>query len=397
MKSSFFRCSAFGAALLLIGSVAHASFRDDFDKPIQRDPSGVNDWNYQAGDGTAGITFNAKDGIATLSVDGTTDRRGIWWAFIKREISSQIDIAELTGKGKVLRVEARIRSSHAPKRINLSVNTQHTTDFHGDLMEFDLGEANVWQTISFTAKGFDVRPGDQLNVQLAMMDWGLGRYHVDIDYMKVDVVDPTTVGPDLGVPVPYRPAIADPKSFKNALPAVAAASIDRREPDANLNDWSAIEAKGPVRVLTANGTQYVILRWDLSKFAGRKAAGSGLLDIKTHSIQRPAERRKDFGMMRVVEIIGGDPKWTDATVTYDSISQGHPYEEVFNTQMIIDVDLNDTYGESTLITLSRPVMQRILDGRTKGIILVPLGSINAAFLPETDAANAPMLRFNVSP
>ena len=30
--------------------------------------------------------------------------------------------------------------------------------------------------------------------QLALMDWGSGRYHVDIDYLRVDVVEAATLG-----------------------------------------------------------------------------------------------------------------------------------------------------------------------------------------------------------
>ncbi len=396
MKPHLHRPALLAASLLFFSAPLFASFRDDFDHPLVRDPAGVSDWNYFAGDGTATMSLSTRDGLATMNVDGTTDRRGIWWAIMKREISAQLDLARLAQPHTELRVEARVRSSHAPRRINLSFNTQRTTDFHGNLMEFDLGEAGVWQTISFTTSDFDARPGDQVNVQLAMMDWGLGKYHVDVDYLKVDVVDPAVSGPDLGVPVPYRPPIADPKTFQHIIPAAASATIDRREPDANLRDWSAIESAGPVRILTVNGTQYVIIRWDLSSFTGRQAADSGLLELKTHSVQRPATRTKDFGMMRVVEILGGDPAWKDETVTYENILQGRRYEDVFNTQMIIDVEVNDSRGGSTLITLSRPVLQRLLDGRTKGIVLIPLGSINAAFLPETDAAAAPKLYFNVS-
>ncbi|MEO6001794.1 MAG: hypothetical protein ABIZ04_04300 [Opitutus sp.] len=379
------------------GSSARAAFLDSFDGPIVKDPTGIKSWNFFAGDGTPTMEFTSANGIATIHVDATTDRRGIWWAIIKRQISSSIDLAKLAAPDTELRVEARIRSSHAPRRVNLSVNTQHTTDFHGDLMEFDLGEAHVWQTISFTTHNFDGRVGDQLNAQLALMDWGLGKYDVDVDYFKVELVDPATAGPDKGVPIPYRPEIASPASFKQSIPAAAVATIDRREPDANLADWSAIESSGPVPIATVNGTQYVILRWDLSAFAGKKASGSGLLELKTHSVQRAATRRKDFGMMRVVEILGGDPQWSARSVTYESLLQGHAYEDVFNTQMIIDVDVTEERNGSTLITLSRPALQRLLDQRTKGIVLIPLGSINAAFLTGSDPAQAPRLLFNVEP
>ncbi len=397
MKPSTPLRAAVVLCLLLACANLRASFRDDFDAPIVKDVTGLNGWNFFSGDGTATMTFTAANGYATVGVDATADRRGIWWAIIKRQISAHLDLARLAQSGTELRIEARVRSSHAPRRINLSVNTQRTTDFESNLMEFDLAEANVWQTISFTTHDFDARPGDQVYAQLALMDWGLGKYHVDVDYFKVDVVDAATAGPDLGVPLPYRPPVADPHGFRHAVAAVAGATIDRREPDANLHDWSAIDANGPTRILTVTGTQLVVLRWDLSAFAGRKVDGSGLLELKTHSVQRRAARTKDFGVIRVVEILGGDPRWDDQTITYENLCQGHAYEDVFNPQMIIDVEVNDTRGGSTLITLSRPVLQRLLDGRTKGIVLVPLGSINAAIFPASDAANAPTLLFNLAP
>jgi len=76
-------------------------------------------------------------------------------------------------------------------------------------------------------------------------------------------------------------------------------------------------------------------------------------------------------------------------------TQRHPYEDVFNTQMIIDVDANATPGAITRITISRPVLQRMLDGRTKGIVLIPLGSIEATFLTGDSGRDAPTLRFNL--
>jgi hypothetical protein len=82
-------------------------------------------------------------------------------------------------------------------------------------------------------------------------------------------------------------------------------------------------------------------------------------------------------------------------VSYASLSRGRPYEEVFNTQMIIDVEIGDAPGASSLITIPRPVIQRLLDGRTKGIALIPLGTLDAAFLADAGGAAAPTLRFDL--
>jgi hypothetical protein len=167
-------------------------------------------------------------------VDATRDQRGIWWALIKRRVSGSLDLALLERPGYELRIEARVRTSHAPRRVNLHLNTQRTTDFHSHLMEFDLPEAGTWQTVSMTTRDFDARPGDTVFGQLALMDWGRDRYRVDVDYFKVDVVAAATAEPDVGEAVPYHPPIPDPGAFVHSVPAVAAAVVDRRHPDVNL-------------------------------------------------------------------------------------------------------------------------------------------------------------------
>jgi hypothetical protein len=126
-------------------------------------------------------------------------------------------------------------------------------------------------------------------------------------------------------------------------------------------------------------------------------AGSGLLELKTYAIERPADRRKDFGLVRVAEILGGNPRWEERTVTYENLLHGAARDDVINPQPIIDVELNDTRGGSSLITIPRPVLQRLLDGKTKGIAVIALGSINASFLPRTERGQGPLLRFNVEP
>jgi hypothetical protein len=120
-----------------------------------------------------------------------------------------------------------------------------------------------------------------------------------------------------------------------------------------------------------------ILRFDLSAFKGRRVAGRGLLEVTTHSVVRPAGERKDFGMVRVVEILGGDPSWRRQTVTVDSLCRGTRFEQVVNGQMIIDLPVAEGDGSRTYFTIPRPVLQRLIDGRTLGIAVLPLGSIDA--------------------
>jgi hypothetical protein len=46
--------------------------------------------------------------------------------------------------------------------------------------------------------------------------------------------------------------------------------------------------------------------------------------------------------------------------------------------MIYDTCVNETRGGKTWITLSRPVLQRLVNGKTLGLAIRPLGAINAA-------------------
>ena len=80
-------------------------------------------------------------------------------------------------------------------------------------------------------------------------------------------------------------------------------------------------------------------------------------------------------------------------VTVDSLVQGEALDEVLNPQMIIDWPVNETQGGKTWFTISRPVLQRLIDGRTRGIAVTPLGSINASF--SNRGADAPRLLFNI--
>jgi hypothetical protein len=308
-----------------------------------------------------------------------------------------MDLNLLQKPGYALRIEARVRSSHAPRRINLQLQTQRTTDFDSNLMEFDIPDTTNWHTLSLTLPHLDAKPGDTVFAHLAMMDWGLEKYRLDIDYIKVDMVNTATAGPDLGEAVPYHPPVADTKSFANVVRVVADSSIDIVNTDVPMNDWSVEEAAGKkLNLLTVDGTHYVIVRWDLSAFAGKEIAGHGLLELTTQSVQQKAEPLKDFGIVRVVEILGGDPKWDQNTVTTDSLCHYEPLNRVLNTQMIIDWPITPGDGNKTYLTIGHPVLQRMLEGKTLGIAIKPLGAINAAFYSMEDGErNAPRLYFNV--
>jgi len=378
-------------------SPAWAQFVDDF-AAVETDPAGVNGWRLFPGDGTATMDFRqGGDGYASILVDASTDKRGVWWALVEREVSADMDLRLLRKPGHEVRIEARLRVSHAPRRVNLQVLTQRTTDWHSHLMEFDIPDTESWHTISMTTHGFDAGPGDTLIGHIALMDWGLEKYRVDLDYMRVDIVDLATAGPDKGAAVPYHPPIADPRTFAQDVPVAHDSMIDLENTDVNLNDWYVQDGARRLRLLTVDGTHYAILRWDLGAYRGRRVAGHGLLELTTHSVQRKMEDVKDFGIVRVVEILGGDPRWDQRTVTADSLCHYQALNRVLNTQTIIDWPVTEGDAGKTYLTISKPVLQRLIDGKTLGIAITPLGAIAAAFYAtENDGGrHAARLRFNL--
>lgn len=372
-----FRNNNFNVIVIMSWFIAlptSAQFADNFDKPVAPAQNG---WEYLTGDGTATMDFvRNEEGYASIVVNGTTDKQNIWWALIKHRVTG-IKLDQLMKPGYELRVEARIRVSHAPRRVNLHFNNQRTTDFHSHLMEYDIPDTTNWHVISMTTRDFDTQPGDQINVQMALMDWGLEKYRVDIDYIKVDVVNRSTAGPDKGSVLPYHPPVADPMSFNHHVPVLQDAIIDTQFPDLNFNNW--ISADDKTNLLTASGTQLIIMRWDLHEFRAKQVARSGLLELTVHSLQRSPDFQKDFGMIRVTEILGGDPDWDQQTVTLNSLRRGQPFDEVVNTQMTIDTGVSKNGNGKLYITISYPVLQRMLEGKTHGLAIKPLGAINASF------------------
>ena len=380
--------------LLMIGS--KAQFIENFDKPLPDSDQKIPEvWGFATGDGQATMEFVQADGYASIIVDATQDKLNIWWALVRARVPG-LNIEQLMKKDYELRVEARIRTSHAPKRVNLHFNHQRTTDFHSHLMEYDIPKAWEWYTISMTTRDFEVQPRDQINAQMALMDWGNGVYRVDIDYFKVDVVNRNTLGPDLGGPQPYHPPLEDPASFKYHLPVMEDAIVDSRFTDKNFNNWIA-DNEVKTYLLATGGSQIILLRWDLEKYKGMKVTRSGLLEMVTHTIQRSPAYEKDFGMVRVSEIIGGDPAWEQQSVTYDQFRRARPIQYVINTQMAIDWKVSPHEGSVTLFTLPRAVLQRLIDGKTLGLSVKPLGAVHATFksMENEDGKFAPKLHFDL--
>ena len=381
------------AVLVVVAATGstHGQFLDPFDaSQVATDPSAANGWAFFTGDGEATVQLiRGGNGYASILVDATRDRRNVWWALIKRRVSDRMDLRLLSEPWHEIRIEARIRVSHAPRRVNLHVNTQRTTDFHTHLMEFDVPDAGRWHTISMTTRGFRPEPGDSVFGQLALMDWGLERYRVDVDHFRVDVVDAARVGADQGEQVPYHPRIPDPGTFRHRVRAVEDAVIDLENPGVNLANWGIAEPAGTRRLVTVTGDLWVILRFDLSALAGKRVAGHGVLELTTHSVLRTSDDLQDYGQVRVFEVLGGDPAWRRENVTASTLRRGEPLGRVFNGQMIIDWPVTAGNGGKTYFTISRPVLQRLVDGRTLGLVIAPLGSIGASFYAIADPAHEP--------
>ncbi len=386
------------ATFFLFFIPVNAQFIDNFDTPFQYDESAENGWTFFSGDGQIEMEFEQSSAEhAAIYVNAENDKRNLWWAVIRRRVSRNMDLSLLEKKNYEFRIEAKIKVNSAPKRVNLHLNTQRTTDFHSHLMEFDIPDTNNWHTISMTTKDFDAVPGDRVYGQLALMDWGFENYIVQLDYVKVDIVDINKVGPDKGTNIPYRPPIPEIEKFKYHLVASQDATLDKAFPGMNFNNWSTADGDESVKLLNVNGKQFIILKWDLDKLSDKVIEGAGLLELTTYSIQRSPEFKKDFGMIRVTEITGGDSNWDQEDVTYESFLSGKKLNEVINSQMIIDINANEKQGSKSYITISKPVLQRIIEGKTLGIALQPLGSVSASFysLENNNETNSAKLHFNI--
>lgn len=387
-------------SLLALPAATRAQFHDSFDG------GKIEGWFTLAGDGAAKVEFVPQDGFARLQTDATADKHGIWWTLIKRDITAFIDLEKLKDPAYELRVEARVRASHAPRRVNFMLNTQRTTDYHEHLREYDLPDTTGWHTISMTTRNFDAVPGDTVFVQFALTDWGTEKYHVDIDSYRADVVRRDQAGPDVGEPLVYHPAVPPTETFAQHLPVAHDSVINTEFPEVNFNQWRLTEASGPARVLTITGDQWAILRWNFGPLRQQQAAGAGVLELTTASLALGGayvehwgqDFGEEFGKVHVIEILGGDPAWEQAKVTYDNLLQGRRYADVFNPQMTIDLELAEQPGGKAYFTLPRPVMQRLLDGTTKGLLIRPLGALSASVYASEDAAGrGPKLHFTTKP
>ena len=170
----------------------------------------------------------------------------------------------------------------------------------------------------------------------------------------------------------------------------------------NYNDWAGRDARGIARILTVDAKQAIVLRWDLARYREAKAVSPALLELTTWSVMKGGnyvaplgeDLGVEFGKIRVIEVLGGDPQWNQTTVTWQSMLAGSAEEQVFNPQTTIDIDVAEGADGKTYATLPRPVLQRLLNGTTKGLVIRPLGAIVASFFASEDkAGGGPKLHF----
>ena len=382
--------------LILLGLPVclHAQFRDDFDVDSR------DDYILIAGDGNPTMDLTARDGHGIISIDATADHHNVWYTILKRDVTGEMDLARLESPDYELMLEARVRISDAPRRVNFMVVTNRTTDFHEHLREFDIADTTDFHTISFLTRGLDVGPGDTVYVQFCATDFGPDRYTVELDYFRADVVRVDEAPAERGEPLVYHPAVPELSTFANVREPAAAAVIAPEYPEVNFGNWSAREGDAMVPVLGVARGQYAVLRWDLGGDAGAKASGAGILELTTQALASGGDYHaaygdqlgEEFPKVRIIEITGGELEWSADSITYGSFILPDGSEPV-NPQMIFDVPVTAGRGGKTYVTLSRPVMQRLLDGSTKGLIIKPLGLINANFY--RDADGSPKLYYNL--
>jgi len=382
---------------LLLPFSAQTQFIDDFNKPTSTfKENGLEDWIENTGDGNIYFSQKVQDGYASLRIDAEKDKRNIWYALIQRIITEKIDIKELSRPNRALRIEARVRPSHAPRRVNLHVPISGFTSPYDNLLEYDLPVANEWYTISMTIKDLELTENDRLFAQVSMMDWGNhGTYQLDVDYMKVYVVDTRTAKPDQGRAVRYRPPLADASSFEISRRVAQDVSIDSSYPQLALNEWM----EGSEKTLPIDATKTALLKWDFSDQKGRQVKGEGQLEIYTYRLGRLKENPKDFGEVRICEIIAGDKDWEQEDITYQSLLHTQNYYEVINEQTTVDTPLAIEKGGKVVVTLSQAVLQRLVDGTTSGLAIRPLGLIDASLMDASteEGQYAARIRLNLEP
>jgi len=387
---------AFGLYLggCLLPLTALAQYRADFEEPSHGlAPNNLPGWYAAKGDGDVLFRQRIAEGSVSLVIDPLHEKRNIWYAFAHQDIAEHLDLEQLGQPGYELRMEARVMPSHAPRRINMYLFAAYPG---GHLREFDLAEADTWHTISMTTRDFVAPPGGRVMAQVSLMDWGnTDVYELKVDYITVDVVKADESHEQFGEPLEYRPPLKEASHYAASIVPSDDAIVDAAFPAETLGGWENQSKSDSSSVLQVDQTKTILLRWDFSEFAGKRVTEAGQLELSTESLFRRKSSPKDFGEIRFQEIRDSAGAWDEATVTYDSFLGGQAIDEVVVSQCIIDTEVNAQAGGKTVVTISRPVLQRLVDGTSAGIAITPLGLISASFHDRQHPTLAPRLRFNV--
>ena len=67
--------------------------------------------------------------------------------------------------------------------------------------------------------------------------------------------------------------------------------------------------------------------------------------------------------------------------------------EVFNSQMVYSFEVNEELVGKNYINISQPVLQRLINGTTKGLLIRPIGAIDASFYELENQKKIGMLNY----
>jgi len=364
-----------------------AQYLEEFSyAPNQFAKNNIEGWRTVTGDGDVEFMQKFDGNSVTLSLDPRNDERNIWYAFLHRDISSYLDVEKLkTGKFE-LRIETRLKASHAPRRVNMYISR---LDQGGYLREFDIPESNNWYTISMTTEEFVYDSQRPLMAQISLMDWGLSDvYKLTIDYIKVDIVEKENDLPQYGLPLIYRPQIPPVDYYTNSLNANFSSTVDKLYPNLDLSTLTGGEEND--QLILVDNTKLALLSWDFDQYKDVKIEEAGLLELTTFSGVILKDNPKDFGEIRVCEVFGGNAI-NDKEISYNALKE-NGFE--INAQTTIDYKIDQARDGKTLLTISKPVLDRLVSGKTKALAILPLGLINAAFFG-SNSQNPPRLLFKV--
>jgi len=139
-------------------------------------------------------------------------------------------------------------------------------------------------------------------------------------------------------------------------------------------------------VVSLDEENLVLLGWDFSDLDEQYVPEKAILALTTHSARQIRDDNlEELGRIRVVEVIGKDNPWDEKTVTYKSFTEDKPPSDVINPQMIVDHRVSPERGATSYLTICKPVLERLINGQSKGIVIEALGEANVDFFSSESA------------